>query len=277
MPATSRSALLLAALIGCSRPSSPSSPAANGHVSPEAAAKAESDLGAATSHRAPAAGPVAAEVIAHGSRSEKRLALTFDACSTRDVNKYDERITAELVAAKVPATIFLGGSWAKEEAAHVRALAANPLFELGNHSYTHPHMTAVKEAARIRDELQRTQDEVHALAGVAPRLFRPPYGEYDHRLVQLAAEAGLTTVEYDLPSGDPDQHATKERLIEWVLAKARPGSIIVMHINHKSFHTAEALPAIVAGLRERGYELVKVSDLLSAEHGDESPVASAGR
>jgi peptidoglycan-N-acetylglucosamine deacetylase len=262
-------ALLLAGLGACSR-----SPA-NGHLTPEGSAKAEADLSRATAHRAPAQGPVVPEVVAHGHRSEKRIALTFDACSTRDVNKYDARITAELLAARVPATIFLGGSWAKEEEAQVRMLGANPLFELGNHSYTHPHLTAVKDPARVREELVRTQDEIHALTGATPRLFRPPYGEYDHRLVQIAAEVGLTTVEYDLPSGDPDQHATKERLVEWVLGKAQAGSIVVMHINHRSFHTAEALPEIVAGLRARGFELVTVGELLRGVHGDEAPVARA--
>jgi peptidoglycan/xylan/chitin deacetylase (PgdA/CDA1 family) len=81
----------------------------------------------------------------------------------------------------------------------------------------------------------------------------------------VAADLGLTTVEYDLPSGDPDARATKEALVSWVLRRARPGSIVVMHINHPGFHTADALPEIVAGLRARGLELVTVGDLLRSE------------
>src|SRR5262249_36818622 len=157
----------------------------------------------------------------------------FDACSTRDVSRYDERITRELIESQTPATIFLGGSWAKEEASHVKELAASPLFELANHSYTHPHMTAIADEQRLRRELLRTQAEIRALTGRQPNLFRPPYGEYNDRLVKVAAELGLLTIEYDLASGDPDKHATKEHLIDWVLRKAQPGSIIVMHINHR--------------------------------------------
>jgi peptidoglycan/xylan/chitin deacetylase (PgdA/CDA1 family) len=222
-------------------------------------------LAGATHEPPPKLPPVVPEVVSHGPRNQKRIALTFDACSTRDVSKYDERITQELIAAHAPATIFLGGSWAKEEAAHVKELAANSLFELGNHSYTHPHMTAIQDEVRIRRELQRTQAEIHALTGLTPKLFRPPYGEYDHRLIRIAAELGLTTVEYDLASGDPDGHATKERLIHWVLSKAQSGSIVVMHINHRRFHTAEALPWIISGLRERGFELVTVGELIKAQ------------
>jgi peptidoglycan/xylan/chitin deacetylase (PgdA/CDA1 family) len=239
-----------------------------GHTSPAAEVKAEQDLAAATRLPPPPLRPVPPEVVTHGPRNEKRIALTFDACSTRDVSQYDEKVTQVLIATHTPATIFLGGRWAVEEAAHVKELAANPLFELGNHSYTHPHMSALVDEVRIRRELQRTQAEIHRLTGKAPKFFRPPYGEYNDRLVRIAAELGLTTVEYDLASGDPDTHATKERLVHWVLQKAQPGSIVVMHINHRRFHTAEALPSIISGLRARGFELVTVGELIRGQRGD---------
>jgi peptidoglycan/xylan/chitin deacetylase (PgdA/CDA1 family) len=217
---------------------------------------------------APSLLPVLWEVVAHGPRRTNGVALTFDACSTRDVSKYDARITAELVDAGVPATLFLGGSWAREEKAHVKELAANPLFELGNHTYTHPHLTKASPE-KIKRELLETQAEIFTLTGKQPTLFRPPYGEYDDRVVKTAAEAGLTTIEYDLASGDPDAHATKERLIDWVVKRAKPGSIVVMHINHVRFHTSEALPGIIAGLRAKGLEPMKVSDLIAEAHEED--------
>lgn len=266
--------LWLAALaLGCQHPPpTPVSVQQTGHLNPAVARKAESDLRTASALPAPPLAPVAPQVLAHGRRDLPYVALTFDACSTRDVSKYDERVTRELIAAQVPVTIFLGGSWAREEAAHVRELASVPIFELGNHSYTHPHMTAIKSDERIRLEIERTQAQIFDLTGIQPKLFRPPYGEYDQRVVRIAAELGLTTVEYDVASGDPDAHATKERLIEWVLRKARPGSIILMHINHRSFHTSEALPDIIFGLRAKGFELVTVGRLLAESHALGSPV-----
>ena len=249
--------------------------AETGHPTPEAAEKAEHDLATATAPPAPTLSPVTPEVVAHGRRDRKEIALTFDACSTRDPSRYDERVTHELLAAGAPATIFLGGSWAKEEAAQVKELASHPQFELGNHTYTHPHLPALKDDARIRSELVRTQAEVKALTGQTPRFFRPPYGEYDQRVVRIAAELGLTTIEYDLPSGDPDQHATKEKLVHWVLSQAKPGSIVVMHINHVKFHTAEALPAIITGLRQRGFTLVTVGQLVSGMHPGVPAVGAA--
>jgi peptidoglycan-N-acetylglucosamine deacetylase len=215
--------------------------------------------------------------FAHGARGQKKIALTFDACTTtRERNPYDPRITSELEAMHVPATIFVGGGWAVREEPALVDLARSPLFEIGNHTFTHPHLTRLTDA-QIRDELLRTQVAVSSLTGRVPTLFRPPYGEYDERVVRVAAEMGLTTVEYDLASGDPDAHATKQSLVSWVLHEARPGSIIVMHINHRRFPTAEALPEIVAGLRLRGFELVTVDELLRSAPVPRDAVAHAHR
>ncbi len=208
-----------------------------------------------------AAGPVQPVAFDHGARSGKEIALTFDACTTRAPSPYDPRIAAELDALQVPATIFVGGGWAEEEPQALAALSRDPLLEIGNHTFTHPHLTRLPES-QIRKELLRTQTEIAALTGRAPTLFRPPYGEYDARVLRAAAAVGLTTVEYDLPSGDPGPRVSPEALARWVLREARPGSIVVMHINHPRFPTAEALPAIVAGLRARGFELVTVGELL---------------
>jgi peptidoglycan/xylan/chitin deacetylase (PgdA/CDA1 family) len=206
--------------------------------------------------------PVPAEVVFHGPRNAKLIALTFDACSTRQPSHYDERVTRVLVDKKVPATIFLGGKWIEENLDHAKYLASLPQFELGNHTFLHPHLTRVSDA-RLREELAWTQAVLYTVTGRPATLFRAPYGEYDHRIVRLAADAGLTTIQYDLASGDPDVHATKEKLIEYVVENSHPGSIIVMHINRRGWHTAEALPDIIDSLRQKGFTFVTVGELLA--------------
>ena len=200
-------------------------------------------------------------VVKNGDRSHSAIALTFDACSARRRGQYDERITKVLLDFSVPATIFLGGKWAEENPEVVRQLAAIPQFELGNHTYSHPHLAHLTDS-QIRRELWRTQNVLRSLSGKEPVLFRPPFGEYDGRIVGIAAEMGLMTIEYDLPSGDPDTCVTKERLVAYVSGKARNGSIIVMHINRRGWNTAAALPEIIKRLRKKGFAFVKVGDLL---------------
>jgi peptidoglycan/xylan/chitin deacetylase (PgdA/CDA1 family) len=211
--------------------------------------------------QAPPLRPFHQIVFSHGSRTIKEVALTFDACATRQPSGYDERVTQILLETQTPATIFLGGKWMEEHPEQTKLLESTPLFELGNHSYLHPHMREASDE-RIRKELCRTQDVMYAMTGRQPTLFRPPYGEHDDRIVRIAAAMGLTTVEYDLPSGDPSPEATKEKLIEYVTTMARSGSIIVMHINGRGWHTAEALPDIIARLRKRGFVFVTVTQLL---------------
>ncbi len=205
--------------------------------------------------------PVEAEVIAHGDRTRRRLALTFDACATRSPSHYDTLVTKVLVETGTHATIFLGGKWMEEEQEQTLDLASHPQFELANHTFLHPHLKSVSDE-RIRGELAMTQAVLYTLTGRVATFFRPPYGEYDERCVRIAASLGLHTVEFDLASGDPDVHATREKLIEYVTDSAKNGSIIVMHINHRGWHTAEALPEIIRRLRVRGFELVTVGELV---------------
>ncbi len=205
--------------------------------------------------------PVLAEVITRPEGAGRRVALTFDACSTLDRSFYDDRITRALVGTKTPATLFISGRWAETHLRQMRVLSEIPLFEIANHSYIHPHMTEVPQE-RQREELLWTQQILFSLTGKLPRFFRPPYGEVDSELALVAAQNGLRTVEYDFPSGDPDKHLTRERLVAWVLAKARSGSIVVMHMNRRGWHTAEALPDIIAGLRAKGFVLSQVGEMV---------------
>ncbi len=212
----------------------------------------------------PALPPVRPHVVSHGNLSEKKIALTFDACSTHAPSHYDERITKVLVETQTPATIFLGGKWMEDEPAQTKYLSSLPFIELENHTFFHPHLTKLSDE-QIRNELHRTQEAMYTLIGRQPTLYRPPYGEYNERVEKIAASLGLTTVEYSLASGDPDPHFTKDVLINYVTKMARNGSIIVMHINRRGWHTAEALPEIIARLRARGFTFVTVNDLFRGE------------
>ena len=209
---------------------------------------------------APPLRPVTPQVITHGSRAVKAVALTFDACQTRKPSGYDAKIIAILRATHTPATLVLGGRWMETHPAATRSLAADPLFEIGNHSYLHPHMTKITPA-RMRQELQETQDVQYRLTGHQGVLFRPPYGELNPTLVREAARLGLKTLTWEVVTGDPDPNIKAPDIVHTVLTRAKPGSVVIMHMNGRGWHTAEALPAVIRGLRRRGYRLVTVSQL----------------
>jgi peptidoglycan/xylan/chitin deacetylase (PgdA/CDA1 family) len=210
--------------------------------------------------------PVVASVISHGSRLDKRVALTFDACSIDPPGVFDARIAAILREHQAAATFFLGGKWMEEHPADTKSLAANPRFELATHAYTHPHLTRLRDD-QVLDQLQRAQAVLLSLTGRSGTLYRPPYGESNARVAALAAGMGLTTVLFDLASGDPDPTITAAKLIAYVPQVAKRGAIVVMHINGRGWHTADALPDIIKRLRARGLELVTVSEMLADAAG----------
>jgi peptidoglycan-N-acetylglucosamine deacetylase len=210
---------------------------------------------------APALPPVPPAVVSHGSRRERLVALTFDACATGKSSGFDAGIVDALVATRTPATLFLGGKWMLEHPEATRRLAAEGLFEIGNHGFLHRHLPQLDDEA-VRHELSWTQTVMFSLTGRQGTLVRAPYVELDERVIRLSAAMGLTPVQCDLPAGDPDPAPSAERLRQHVVASARNGSVVVMHINGRGWRTAEALPGIIAGLRNRGFELVTVGELL---------------
>jgi len=200
-------------------------------------------------------------LIEHGPRNGSMIALTFDACPTGKTDDYDEKVIEILLREKVSATLFMSGRWVEKNAEHVKFLSKQSQFEIANHAFWHPHMLD-KDDERILRELKRTQTIIRKVSGKMPRFFRPPFGEVDERLVKLVQQAGLTAIQYDLASGDPDPGLSAARIVRMVLRDAKAGSIVVFHMNKNGVRTAEALPEIIRGLRKKGFTLVTVGDLL---------------
>jgi peptidoglycan/xylan/chitin deacetylase (PgdA/CDA1 family) len=218
--------------------------------------------------------------ILSGPRDRPAIALTFDSnmtdfmlreLDTGKVASFDNtKVIDELDAAHVPATFFLAGKWMERYPDTVRRLAADPMFELGSHSYAHLGFTAhCYSLGRIR--LDRMAADVrHSLAvlrSFAPRatnLFRFPGGCFDKAALRAIEPTGVTVVQYDLPSGDAFG-VDVSAMVRRVLDQAHNGAIVVMHITggNTAPLTAQALPAIIAGLRAKGFALVTVSQLLA--------------
>lgn len=199
-------------------------------------------------------------VIRHGERSGNQVALTFDACSPRAGTDRDPRIPELLRASGTPATLFLGGLWMAKYPEFTRALHEEPLFELGNHAWSHPDLTEMDREDVVL-QLGMTQLMALALTGEQPRWFRAPYARYDSAVAKEAARLGLVTVQYDLSSGDADTSLSPEAITDQVLERSKPGSIIVLHMNNPELPTAEALPGILEGLEKKGLEPVTLGEL----------------
>ena len=209
-----------------------------------------------TSPPAPAPPPVARFVI-NGPRTQPKVALTFHADGDPAVAEQVLRY-AEVGGAKV--TAFVLGSWLEANPLMVRRMLGAG-HQLGNHTYSHPHAAQLTPEL-LRDEIVRCRDVLVRLSGSKGVAVRIPETSRPVRsALQIAAEAGYPlVVGADVDPRDWEDPPS-DRIVEHVLARARPGSIVGMHFGHVA--TAVAIPRIVSGLRERGLQAVTVGDLFA--------------
>ena len=219
-------------------------------------------------------------IISHGPHEKKQIALTFDADMTpwmRDqytsgnvASYYDNKLIDELKDTNTKATLFLTGMWIGLYPDVAKELAANPLFELGNHSYTHPSFSgycyglAQMDPSVKNQEIEKTQTLLFDLTQKKNTLFRFPGGCYGQDDITLLNKEGLTGIQWDVV-GDDGFNDNTDVIVNNVLRTVQNGSIIVMHMNGapNDPKSSEALPIIIQTLKDRGYEFVTVSELLA--------------
>ncbi len=202
------------------------------------------------------------QFIYHGDREKPYVALTFDLCQIPAYPAwFDQGVVDVLTRYHVPATFFMGGDWMRTHVDETLQLSANPLFEMGNHSWDHPDLPDLSEA-QISAEIVKTQDMLYKLTGRTATLFRLPSGLSNDLVLSVIAWHGLTTIQWDVETGDPDPTIDAERMNWAVRERVQNGSIIIMHANGRGWHTAAALPQMIEYLQSQGYTLVTVSQLL---------------
>lgn len=209
-------------------------------------------------------------VVRRGGYSPGKVALTFD---DGPDGTWTPPILDILEAKHAPATFFVVGENAISHPALLNRIIADG-GEIGNHSYTHPNMARVGNWG-IDLELNANQRLVEAYTGRAMRLFRAPYfGDAepttsDELIPALTAQQrGYLNVGLHVDPNDwqrPGVAAIVQRTLDEVSKgnADRSAQIVLLHDGGGDrSQTVAALPAIIDGLRARGYQLVPVSALV---------------
>jgi endo-1,4-beta-xylanase len=117
---------------------------------------------------------------------------------------------------------------------------------VGNHSWTHPHLTQLSQA-QMQSELSQTQNAIRSATGTTPRLFRPPFGETNATLRSVESSLGLTEIIWDVDSQDWNGASTAA--IVQAAGRLTNGQIILMHDGIQN--TVNAISQIMANLNSR--------------------------
>ncbi|NLG84796.1 MAG: polysaccharide deacetylase family protein [Firmicutes bacterium] len=196
-------------------------------------------------------------IVRHGFTKERVVALTFD-------DGPDPRFTPAVLAVLhrygVHVTFFVVGSNVKRWPDLLRAEVAAG-HEIGNHTYSHPELYKLPRD-KVEKEIADGDAMVAEVTGVVPHFFRPPYERLSLAVFQAAWVCGKQIV---LAGTALEHHEarTPQEMVARVLARIRPGTIILAHDGRLDRRkTVAALPLLLAELRARGYRVVTLGELL---------------
>jgi len=215
----------------------------------------------------------------------RKIVLSFDAGST-------DRGAAEILDALrgrgIRTTVFLTGQFIRRYPELARQIASDG-HEVGNHTFDHPHLTTYAVDGRqrtrpgvteelLRRELEQTAALYREVTGrdMAP-LWRAPFGEENGEILGWAESLGYRHVSWTHGGGrnmdsldwvsDPEspRYRTSDRVISRILASARPGNIILMHLgSERDDPVADHLPRLLDTLSSEGYRFSTASELIAS-------------
>ncbi|MBH8598648.1 polysaccharide deacetylase family protein [Thermoactinomyces sp. CICC 10523] len=201
---------------------------------------------------------------------EKVIALTFDACGGKHGNGYDRELIDYLNKERIPATLFINSRWIEANPQTFMKLAHNPLFEIENHGTEHRPLSVTgrsaygiggtKNAAAVINEVLGNDQLITRLTGRKPKFFRTGTAFYDDVAVKLVYGLGEKPVNYDILGDAGATYNTRQ--VEQALLTAKPGSIVIMHMNQPSHDTAEGVIKSIPLLKKKGFRFVKLEDYL---------------
>lgn len=209
--------------------------------------------------------------------TRKVVALGFDIGEqNNDFAGYDAEIIDTLRKYNVKATMYLGGKWMATHPERAQQLIADPLFEIGNHAWTHGNFRVLNKAD-VEDQIWFTQAEYEkqrsaldsldcaklGMNAIPKRIptFRFPYGTCNARSLKQVNDAGLPAVQWDIVTGDPAK-GQSAKAIARALLRSKPGSIIVAHANGRGWNTGKAVKFAIPKMLKEGWEFVTVTELL---------------
>ena len=185
---------------------------------------------------------------------EKKVAFTMNcAWNADDIDNILETLENE----NVKITFFMVGEWIDKYPEAVEKIYKAG-HEIANHSDTHKHVNNLSYNDNVK-EIVSANEKIKKITGVENKLYRAPYGEYNNTVIKAAKENGYIPIQWNLDTLDYTG-ITGEEMWNRIEGKLKEGDIILSHNGTK--HTADSLEMLIKNIKEKGFEIVKVSDLI---------------
>jgi peptidoglycan/xylan/chitin deacetylase (PgdA/CDA1 family) len=200
--------------------------------------------------------PVFGSALGELPGTGKRVALTFDDGPNPEATP---RILDALSEHGVKATFFILGAHAERWPDLVRRVALEG-HQVGNHGYFHRKLH-FKSPSYVKRDITLGRKAIERAGGVTPQFFRAPHGFRSPWVNSIAHSLGERTIGWSLGVWDSDRPGV-DAIVKRTLEGTRAGSIVLLHdgdgynANGDRLQTAQALPRIISGLRDRGFEFV---------------------
>ncbi|NMA79163.1 MAG: polysaccharide deacetylase family protein [Clostridiales bacterium] len=189
------------------------------------------------------------------NRDDKKISITFDAAWG---NSDTDELIEILREGGVKATFFVTGEWVDKFPEDIKKFFDEG-HEIQNHSDKHPHPRKIGINELIEDT-RNCGIKIEEVTGVAPTLYRAPYGEYNDKVVTTVEGMGYKFIQWNVDSIDW-KDLEKDKMINRIVSRTKNGGDILLFHNDRP-NTMAALPEIINKLKENGFEFVTVSDLI---------------
>jgi len=192
---------------------------------------------------------------------EKKIYLTFD-CGYENGNT--EAMLDALKKHNAKATFFVVGHYLETAPDIVKRMVSEG-HTIGNHTYHHPDMSKISDAAAFQKEMDDVRTCYQELIGEEmPMYYRPPQGKYSLSNLQMARDLGYSTFFWSLAYVDwnVDDQPAKSVAMEKLTKRVHPGAVVLLHNTSKT--NAEVLDELLTEWEKMGYSFGTLEELLDS-------------
>lgn len=196
-------------------------------------------------------------IVYHVKTTKKVVALTFD-------DGPDPRYTTPMLDTlrefNAQATFFVVGQNVLKHPEILQVIVRDG-HEIGNHTMNHPRLPDLTPE-EVRRELSSCSNVIHQLTGQKPYYFRSPKGLTTPAVASSLARLGMREIHWSMTIENRSAK-TPEEMANRIISKIKPGHIILLHDGRLDrTNTVKALPILLVGLKQQGYQVVTLSELL---------------